>query len=187
MLFAGWIHAAAAFFWAFAEATVFPLPPEILLVPLIIWAPAEGLPLAASSLAGSLAGGALSFSFARSRPEQARIFLQRIPGVAPGMVVKVNRWIDRHGVKAVAYSAWTGVSYKIFAVFSGTSRHPWIPFLGASFLARSSRIAVVGWLAYSIGTWWGGPIRRHALLFSLIYAALVVAGYWLNQRANRAA
>ncbi len=177
---------AAVFLWAFAEATFFPLPPEILLVPLIVCAPDGWFPLVVASLAGSLAGGAVGFSFARLRPERARTLLVRIPGVAPGMVTKAERWIGRQGVGAVAFSAWTGVPYKIFAVLSGAAEHAWVPFIGASVLARGLRVVALGWGAHMVGTHWGEPIRRQGLLFGLIYVGLVAAGYWFNQRVHRA-
>lgn len=102
------------------------------------------------------------------------------------MVTKAECWIGRHGVGAVAFSAWTGVPYKIFAVLSGAAEHAWVPFLGASVLARGLRLAVLGWAAHAVGNAWGEPIRRQAILFVLIYVGLVAAGYQLNQRAHRA-
>ena len=173
------------FLWAFGEATVFPLPPEVLLIPLVTVFPRSWSLLCSIALLGSLAGGIWSFLAATWHPEQSLTQLQNRIGVVPGMVTKVERWISRYKTKAVLFSAWTGIPYKIFSNLSGAAGHSFGKFLITSMLARGSRLLVIGWITQALVIRWLGAIYAHRLWFLFLYILLVGLGYEWNQRTYK--
>lgn len=177
--------ALLAFTWALGEATVFPLPPEVLLIPLLAVHPEPWLELAVASVAGSLSGGSITFLRARSDPELARTWLPRVFGVAPGMITKVARWIGRYGTQAVAFSAWTGIPFKIFACLAGAGRSGYFPFLMASLAARGGRALAIAALVHLVAERWRQEIQSARAPLGVAYVVVVVLGFWWNQRAHR--
>ena len=173
--------AAAAFLWAFAEATFFPLPPEVLLIPLILFEPETLLPVVIGALLGSLCGGTATFFWARQNSIRARERLPRLVGVAPRMVDQADQWLGRYRDEAVAFSSWTGIPYKVFAALSGTRRGPLLVFLWVSFLARALRLLAVGWLTQQAAFRWGEEMRSRWLWVSLGYTAAAAVLYGIHQ------
>ena len=160
---------------------MFPLPVEVLLIPLIVVDPDLLFPLIGGALLGSLLGGTLSFLQGRRDSIWARERLKGVMGVVPGMILKADRWLGRYREEAIALFCWTGVPYKVFATLSGAARHPLFSFLCVSVLARSLRFLIAGWAARVTALHWMELIQLHAGWMALGYTGLITTAYGFNQ------
>ena len=172
-------HGAAAlmFGWAFAEATVSPLIPDVLLAPL-----AAGnrrrlhVPLAASA-AGSATGGVLMFLFASRAPGRATELLDRLPLVHERHVEKARRQLARRGAGAFLMQPWSGIPFKVWAVVAAAEGIDLRRAIPMSIAARTARMAVFAAAAAFLAGRFSRPLRDFSLVVAALYVALFVYGW----------
>jgi membrane protein YqaA with SNARE-associated domain len=158
---------------SFAESSFFPIPPDILLIPLILARPSQAWMLAGICTAASVAGGAFGYFIGWGLYEQVGRPVLDFYGKAEEFGQfsdSYNRW----GAWAVLIAGVTPFPYKVITILSGTTGLNFAVFMLASLIARGLRFFVVAALLWKFGP----PIRsfieqRLGLVFSLFVAALV--------------
>jgi membrane protein YqaA with SNARE-associated domain len=164
-----------AFWWSFAEATVWPVIPDVALIPLAAAARRRcAVPLAGAVL-GTAVGGSLPFLFAFGQPDRARSLLGRLPLARADRMPAVVRWLRRHGPVALLFQPWSGIPAKVWVVAAGglrlSPRHV-IPTLIA---ARSLRMTAASAGAAALATRFHETVRRRSLVLGLAY--ILIAGW----------
>jgi len=122
------------FIFSFIEASVFPIPPYILFIPMTLAKPQLGLYYALVGTVGSVLGGLFGYllGFRLGRP-----FLIRI--VKPQTLKKIEKVYQKYGDWATAIGGVTPLPYKIFAISAGVFRNRLATFIPASVIARGIR------------------------------------------------
>ena len=159
--------------WAFLEALILPVVPDVPVALLAVAAPARALPLALAATAGSVAGGAAAWAIGDAHPP---LLL-----VTERMHTTVQGWIQAEGAAALWRQPLGGVPFKVFAY--GASDLPLPGLLAVAALARGARIVAVAAGASLVGRALGRvPAQRQALAYAAGSAvALVVFGLGLAQ------
>ena len=172
------------FVWAVAEATVWPVIPDFLLVLV-----AAGnrrrfyVPLAAAVL-GSALGGSAIFLVAYWASEPAFDFLQQIPLVSDAQIQDAARSLDDHGAVALLLQPWSGIPFKVWGVMAGIQGlDPWFV-IPAFIVGRAVRMAIVAALARVVAGTFTGFFRDFSLFLLAGYLALFFVGWWLTQVAG---
>lgn len=126
------------FLLAFIESSVFIIPPDTLLILLVLATPAAGLWLAFVCTVGSTLGGLFGYGlgYFGGRPVLNAI-------VSEQKIKKVNDMYDKYGVWAVAVAGFSPIPYKVFTISSGLFRLNIWAFTIASFLSRGARFFMV--------------------------------------------
>lgn len=126
------------FLLAFIESSVFIIPPDTLLILLVLATPAAGLWLALVCTLGSTLGGLFGYSlgYYGGRPVLNAI-------VSEEKINKVNDMYDKYGVWAVAVAGFSPLPYKVFTISSGLFKLNIWAFALASFLSRGARFFMV--------------------------------------------
>lgn len=107
-----------AMVWAFAEATLFFVAPDVV----IAWTAVRlglrgGLRAVLAALAGATVGGLLLAAVGAADPDFGRALVLAVPAVRPAMMAAVDAAIAADGwFRAALVGALTGVPYKVFAV-----------------------------------------------------------------------
>ena len=140
---------------SFAEAVVFPVPPEVMLAPMSLAQPLRAFRFATISLLGSLAGAVLGYALGHFAYELVKPMFEALG------------WIDRID-EQVAYlrdiaeqSPWkafgilvlagfTPIPLKIFTWASGIVGVPMFPFMASMLVGRGKRVYLVA-LAIRLG------------------------------------
>ena len=161
-----------AFTWAFLEAILLPLPPEILLIPLALANPTQAPRLACAAVVGSLSGGSVSYWLGWRHGEWAIAWLKRLPGVNAEVVLWTSAMLKRSSMPFIALSPWLVVPYKIASVLSGHRRIAWWRYLLAGAIGRGTRI-----ISLIVLVSWGGVCLRPVSLASFL--VVVVLAYTL--------
>jgi undecaprenyl-diphosphatase len=119
---------------AFVESSVFPIPPDILLIPLILFNPSLGLYYASISTIGSVLGGIAGYflGLKGGRPLALRLFSE-------AKVKRVEGYFEKYGAWAVLIAGFSPIPYKIFTIASGVVRLDVKRFVVASAIGRASR------------------------------------------------
>lgn len=140
----------ALFAIAFAESSFFPVPPDVLMIPLALGHIPYALFFAAIATAGSVIGGMLGYLIGNKggRPLLMRFF-------KPHKIALVERQYQRYDVWAVGLAAFTPIPYKLFSISAGVFCLDFKRFVVASALGRGGRFFLVGLVI----TIFGEPVR----------------------------
>ncbi len=160
---------------SFAESSFFPVPPDVLLIPMALAAPGSAWRLAllttiASALGGLLGYGIGYFAFALVEP-----WLQQWGYWEAYLTAR--EWFDRWGFWAVFIAGFSPIPYKVFTIAAGTLTMNLPLFLLASLVGRGSRFFLEAGLVV-----WGGERLEQA-----IYRHINRIGWWMVAIAVAAA
>ena len=163
---------------AIAESSFFPIPPDVLLIPLALGRPKRSLWYAAvctvSSVLGGLFGYALGYGLFNSvgRP------LLELYG-AMDAYQHVGAMYTQNLVLALGAAGFTPIPYKVFTIAAGGFAVPLLPFVVISAASRGARFFLVAGLLYVWGDRVRGFIDRYFNILSVVFFALLVAGFAL--------
>jgi len=133
-----------------AEAVIFPLPPDPLLIALALRNPDAALPLAALTTVASVSGGLVGhwLGLRLGRPLLRRFNRQQ--------VARVEALFVRHGFWAVFLAGLTPLPYKLFTISAGAFGIARLPFILASVLGRGLRFFLLATLIVI----WGEDVQN---------------------------
>jgi membrane protein YqaA with SNARE-associated domain len=158
---------------SFIESSVFPIPPDVLLVPMIIATPSRAFRLALVCTLASVAGGFLGYAIGYYAFE-----------TLGEPVLRFYHMMDRYDEMKASFAEWgawiivlkgmTPIPYKLITIASGAFKFNLLIFAAASVISRSLRFFLVAALLWRFGA----PIRdfiekRLALVTSAFVVALV--------------
>ena len=170
-------HATLALFCiAFAESSFFPIPPDILLIPMMLARPREAWRLAAYCTLASVAGGLLGYAIGYYGFDLiGRPILEFYH--AMGRYDALKAGFDRWGVWIIIIKGMTPIPYKLVTIASGVAHFDLVAFVGASIISRSLRFFLLAALL-----WWFGPAVRdfieiRLMLVTSLFAAALIGGF----------
>ncbi|MGH1459800.1 MAG: YqaA family protein [Paracoccaceae bacterium] len=152
---------------AFVESSVFPIPPDVLMIPMILAAPHRAWKIAGVALLASVAGGIMGYAIGAFAYETIGQPVLAAMGKADAMEAFNTRFND-FGFWAVLAAGVTPFPYKVITIMSGWTAMPFATFMATSILARGLRFFIVAALLYK----YGAPVRefiekRLGLMFAL--------------------
>jgi len=161
---------------AFLESSVFPIPPDILMIPMIIAAPHRAWRIAGVALIASVLGGLLGYLIGYGLFETVGRPVLEFYGkdaYFEGFSTRYNAW----GAWAVLIAGVTPFPYKVITIMSGWTGMPLATFVATSILARALRFFVVATLLRTFGA----PVRefiekRLGLAFTA-FMVLLIGGF----------
>jgi len=161
---------------SFAESSFFPIPPDVLLIPMVLarrlyWI-RYALICTVSSIVGALVGYAIGALLYETIGEPILAFYN-----AQDAFARLAEWYNRWGGWGVLFAAVTPFPYKVLTIFSGATGLDLVVFVAVSVVGRGLRFFLVAGLLYR----YGQPIRdfieaRLGLLFTL-FMVLLVGGF----------
>ncbi|WP_339767203.1 YqaA family protein [uncultured Pseudosulfitobacter sp.] len=158
---------------AFIESSVFPIPPDVLMIPMIIARPSRAWLIAGVALVASVLGGLLGYSIGALAFDTLGQPILAMLGKADAMAEFNTRFNDL-GFWAVLGAGITPFPFKVITIMSGWTGMPLGTFIITSILARGIRFFVVAGLLWQFGA----PIRdfierRLGLVFTLCLLLLI--------------
>lgn len=169
-----------AIYWLFAvafiESSFFPIPPDVMLIPMILAAPKKAWSIAGVATVGSVIGAylgyAIGFYFFQMIAEPLLNFY--------GYLEKFNSFKDLYN----QYGAWivfgagiTPFPYKIITIASGVVHMNLIVFTIASIIARGMRFFLVAWLLKKYGETMREFIEKNLGWLSILFLLLLIGGF----------
>jgi membrane protein YqaA with SNARE-associated domain len=161
---------------AFVESSFFPIPPDVIMIPMILAQPRRAWLIAGVALAASVLGGLLGYAIGALAFETIGEPILASLGKADSMAEFSTRFNDM-GFWAVLTAGVTPFPYKVITIMSGWTGMALTTFIMTSILARALRFFVVAALLRTFGA----PIRdfielRLGLMFTL-FVVILVAGF----------
>jgi membrane protein YqaA with SNARE-associated domain len=173
----------ALFAIAFAESSFFPVPPDVLLIPLALAKTSWALLFAAVATLGSLAGGILGYFIGDKggRPLLKRFF-------KPEKVALVQDYYRRYDVWAVGIAGFTPIPYKLFSISAGAFGLDLKRFVLASIVGRGGRFFLVGSAILVFGESVKAFLDEYFDFAVIAFALLFIGGFYaINVLARRGA
>jgi membrane protein YqaA with SNARE-associated domain len=166
----------ALFGISFLESSVFPIPPDVMLIPMILARPDRAWLYAAICTAGSVLGGMAGYAIGYFLYETLGQWVISTYGLAQQFEAyraAYNEW----GLWIILIKGATPIPYKIVTIASGAAAFNFWVFLAASLVTRGVRFFLVAALLF----WFGAPIRdfieRRLTLVTTGFVVLVVGGF----------
>lgn len=169
-----------AIYWLFAvafiESSFFPIPPDVMLIPMILAAPKKAWSIAGVATVGSVIGAYLGYAI-------GFYFFQLIAKPLLNFydcLEKFNSFKDLYN----QYGAWivfgagiTPFPYKIITIASGVVHMNLIVFTIASIIARGMRFFLVAWLLKKYGETMREFIEKNLGWLSILFLLLLIGGF----------
>lgn len=167
----GWLAAIA-----FAEASCFPLPPDILLVPMVLARRERAWHLAAICTAASVIGGALGYLIGYALFDLLAAPILRAYHYQDAFAAFQETY--RHwGLWVILVKGLTPIPYKIVTIASGAARFDFPLFMLASLATRGVRFFLVAGLLRLYGQPIQDFIERRLMLVTTATLAIIIAGF----------
>jgi membrane protein YqaA with SNARE-associated domain len=162
---------------SFAESSFFPIPPDVMLMPMVVGQPKSAWKLASLTTVCSVAGGMAGFAIGFFAIDLIEPWLHEL-GYWEAYEHS-QEWFLKWGFWAVLAAGFSPIPYKIFTIAAGAMAMPFAPFVLASAVGRASRFFLVAGLLY-----WGGErvehtLRRYVDILGWLFVALLIVAYFL--------
>ena len=166
---------------AFAESSVFPIPPDVLILPMVLAAPSRAWIIALVAMVASVAGGMLGYAIGALMFEQlGRPILETL---GKGDAIEAfNQRFNSLGFWAVLGAGLTPFPYKVITIMSGWTGMHLGTFIATSVLARGLRFFLLAALMWKFGTPIRTFIERRLGLLSTLFMLFLIGGFFMVQR-----
>jgi len=167
--------ALAAF--AFAEASFFPIPPDVMLLPMMLAHRERALALAAWCTFWSVMGGMLGYAIGALFWDTAGLWLIGLLHIPLAEVEALRLKYSQHAYLIVVQGL-TPVPYKLVTISAGLANVPFAAFMLYSAITRSLRFIVLeGILVYIFGDKAQAFLERYMEAVLIAFLVLVVLGF----------
>jgi membrane protein YqaA with SNARE-associated domain len=166
-----WIMGAVSF----AESSFFPVPPDVMLIPMALAHPPRAYVLAAWCTATSVAGGVVGYAIGALLYDSVGFWLINLYGYAD-KVETFRAAYAQWGAWIILLKGLTPIPYKIVTITSGFAGYNLVLFIFFSIIARATRFFVLAFLLHRYGDQARHIIEKRLGLWVLLGAAVVVSG-----------
>ncbi len=170
--YAVWALAAVAF----VESSVFPIPPDVLLIPMILAARLKAFEYALVATIASVLGGLAGYAIGWGLWEVVGQPILEFYG-AMDKFAEFNDGYNEYGVMIVFIAGLTPFPYKVITIASGAFGMDIMAFLVASMLARGGRFFIVSALLWRFGEPIRTFIEKYLGLLTIVFCVLLVGGF----------
>jgi len=165
-------------FVAFVESSVFPIPPDVLMIPMILARPKQAWLIALVALVASVAGGIFGYVIGAFAFDQIGAPILQAMGKGAAMEAFNTRFND-FGFWPVLIAGITPFPYKVITIMSGWTGLPLGTFIVTSIIARGVRFFLIAALLYKFGAPVRDFIERRLGLVFIVFVVLLLGGFYL--------
>ncbi|MBU1174789.1 MAG: DedA family protein [Alphaproteobacteria bacterium] len=161
---------------SFVESSFFPIPPDVMLIPMVVAKRQAWWRIALVCTIASVLGALLGYAIGAFLFETLGSWLLDVYH-AHGTFERLVGWYDQWGWIGILAGAITPLPYKVLTIFSGTVAFSLPVFVAVSILGRGLRFFLVAGLLY----WFGEPIKafieRRLTLVFVAFMVLLIGGF----------
>jgi membrane protein YqaA with SNARE-associated domain len=160
---------------SFAESSFFPVPPDVMLIPMSLARPERAYVMAAWCTAASVAGGIVGYMIGWLLYDSVGAWLMQIYGYTDkveGFRAAYAEW----GAWIILLKGLTPIPYKVVTITSGFAGYNLGLFIVFSIIARAGRFFLIAFLLHRYGDQARVMIEKRLGLYVTLGAAVVVIG-----------
>jgi len=168
---ASWIMGAVSF----VESSFFPIPPDVMLIPMSLARPDRAYFYATLCTVTSVAGGVLGYVIGAYLYDSVGLWLMQLYGYGD----KIEAFREAYaewGAWIILLKGMTPIPYKIVTIASGFAAYPILPFILLSFVARGMRFYLLAFLLNRYGPQARVILEERLGFWVTIGALVLIAG-----------
>ena len=162
---------------SFIESFIFPVPPDVIIIPMTIAKPSKWMKIALIATIGSLLGAILGYFIGYVFFNEIGIKIFELYGVDNASFLK-DKVSSEGGVIAwmtlLAIAGFTPVPFKLLTITSGFVNFNIFYFIIISILTRGSRFFIISFLIGNFGPTMRKIIEKKLITVSIIFTIVVI-------------
>ena len=166
---------------SFAESSFFPVPPDVILVPMALAKPQAAWRYAAICTVASVLGGIVGYLIGALLFDTVGQWLIGIYGLG-GKMEDARRLYDQYGAWFILIKGVTPIPYKLVTIVSGLLHYNFALFVVLSLITRGARFFLLAALLNRFGDQARALLDRHFGLFMVLIVVFIVLGFWIATR-----
>lgn len=144
---------------SFAESSFFPIPPDVMLMPMCMANPARAWWFASLTTLASVLGGLFGYLIGAYAFELIEPMIRG--GAFWDKYLQAQAWFADWGFWAIFIAGFSPIPYKVFTIAAGVASMALLPFTLASLIGRGARFFLVAGLMAWGGARMEGVLRRY--------------------------
>lgn len=170
-------HAQTALFGvSFAESSFFPLPPDLMLIPMVLAERLKAWRFALITTIASVLGGLFGYFIGAVLFETVGKPIIELYGLGHKMDVFFENY-KTWGAVIVFVAGFTPIPYKVFTIASGVAGLSLPVFIVASLISRGARFFIVAGLLYLFGEQIRAFIEKYLGILTFVFTFVLIAGF----------
>lgn len=161
---------------AFIESSFFPIPPDVMLIPMVLAAPAKAWRIAGIATAASVLGGAFGYAIGVFFFDLIARPILTFYGYMHQFDV-FKDYYHEWGAWIVFGAGITPFPYKVITIASGVVHLDFAVFMLVSVVARGMRFYLVAWLLKKYGEPMKDYIEKNLGMLSVLFLLLLLGGF----------
>ena len=161
---------------SFIESSFFPIPPDIMIIPMVLATPKEAYKIAGVATVASVLGGYFGYFIGVYGFELIARPLLEFYGYMK-QFGEFENYYHEYGAWIVFGAGITPFPYKIITIASGVVRLDLVVFTIASVIARGMRFYFIAWLLKRFGDPMKVFIEKNINLLSILFMLLLIGGF----------
>lgn len=161
---------------SFMESSFFPIPPDVMLVPMVLANREKAFQIALVCTVCSVLGGLLGYAIGYYFFETIGEWLVKTYGLQSGLTA-FRTGFDEYGTWIILIKGLTPIPYKLVTIASGAAHFDLFTFVWASILTRGARFFLVAALLWK----YGEPIRtfieKRLTLLTWLFLIVLIGGF----------
>ena len=163
---------------SFCESSFFPIPPDVMVVPMVLARRDQAYLIAAICTISSVLGGILGYFIGMFLYDSVGQWLIRIYGMGEG--IEAFRATYREwGAWIIFIKGLTPIPFKLVTIASGIAAFSFPVFVAAAVVTRGARFFAIAWLLKRYGAPTQAFIERRLTLVGWVFLALLIGGFAL--------
>lgn len=162
---------------AFAESSFFPIPPDVILIPMCVARRDRAFFYALICTVSSVIGGFFGYLIGYTLYETIGEPIIRFYGAGADFAALQARYAEWGGWIIFA-KGMTPIPYKILTILSGVMKQNLLVFFVASVAARAMRFFLVAALIWKYGAAVQGFIEKRLMLVTMLFFVLLIGGFF---------
>lgn len=179
--------APALFILAFAESSFFPIPPDALLIALVLGSTTKAFRFASICTIASVTGTLLGYTIghflwwtpAGEFTGIAEFFFANIPGFTYETFYKIEEMFNAHDFWIIFTVGFTPLPYKVITISSGAFNISILMFIVASLVSRGARFFLVAFLIWKFGPQIKSFIDKYFNWLAIAFTVLLIGGFFV--------
>ena len=161
---------------SFAESSFFPIPPDVMLVPMVLADRQRAYFLAAWCTLTSVLGGMLGYAIGLFLYDSVGLWIMRLYGHVDAIDAFRQAYND-WGAAIILLKGLTPIPYKIVTIASGFAGYDFFLFLLLSAITRGARFFIVAFLLVRYGEPIQTFIERRLEVVTTLLLVVIVGGF----------
>lgn len=161
---------------SFAESSVFPIPPDVLMIPMVVAAPERAWRIATICTIASVVGAMLGYAIGMFLFETVGRPIFEAYGLAEDFTAFQAAFTE-WGWWIVAGAGFTPFPFKVITIASGAVALDPIVFILASLLSRGGRFFLVAAILWRFGPPVRALVERHFAAATIAFFVLLIGGF----------